>query len=189
MAMRFYPWHVDDADWDEQERRRPDEHDRRFRGIDYDEDSERYARPGYDEGFFGHSSLYGTRDPRHETYRSYDPDTRNFRRNRQHERTVNRLRQWMHEGPHTGRGPKDYVRSDASILEEACERLTRHGYVDATGITLKVEEGEVTLEGTVANRKEKRMAEDALESISGVRDIHNRLRVRREDEVEQVRGI
>ena len=35
----------------------------------------------------------------------------------------------------------------------------------------------MTLEGTVKNRHEKRMAEEALEDLSGVRDVHNRLRV------------
>ena len=84
---------------------------------------------------------------------------------------------WMKAGPHTGRGPKGYQRSDAAIQEEACVRLTQHGNVDATKTTVRVEEGEITLEGTVSSRREKRMAEDALETISGVKDIHNRLRV------------
>jgi osmotically-inducible protein OsmY len=88
---------------------------------------------------------------------------------------------WMQAGPHTGRGPKGYQRADATIQEEACERLTQHGYVDASNITVRVEAGEITLEGTVNSRREKRMAEDALENLSGMRDIHNRLRVQRPD--------
>ena len=35
------------------------------------------------------------------------------------------------------------------ILEDAHERLTRHGGVDASNITVNVEDGEITLEGTV----------------------------------------
>ena len=81
------------------------------------------------------------------------------------------------QGPHSGRGPQGYQRSSETIKEEACERLTRHGHVDASGIRIQVENGEITLEGTVKTRREKRLAEEALESLSGVRDIHNRLRV------------
>lgn len=182
--MAYRPWILYDREWyDDDDTRRPDEHDRRFRGIDYDEEGERYARPGYREGFFAHS-LYPTEfddlgPDHHETYRSYEGETRGHRRDRQRERTVERLRTWMHEGPHTGRGPQGYARSDASIHEEACDRLTHHGWVDATDITVNVEQGEVTLEGTAESRREKRMAEDALEDISGVKDIHNHLRIRR----------
>ena len=37
--------------------------------------------------------------------------------------------------------------------------------------------GEVTLVGVVRERPEKRMAEDAAEQVSGVREVHNQLRV------------
>jgi len=83
---------------------------------------------------------------------------------------------WM-AGPHSGRGPQGYQRSDARIEEDVCEHLTHHGMLDATGIQVRVENGEVTLAGTVESRQAKRLAEDILESISGVRDIHNQLRV------------
>jgi hypothetical protein len=88
---------------------------------------------------------------------------------------------WMNEGPHTGRGPKGYLRPDERIEEDANECLTRHGALDATNITVTVDNGEITLEGTVDSRRGKRLAEDALETISGVRDIHNRLRVAKGD--------
>jgi hypothetical protein len=85
-------------------------------------------------------------------------------------------------GPHSGRGPQGYQRSDARIEEDICEHLTHHGMLDATGIQVRVENGEVTLSGTVESRQAKRLAEDILDSISGVRDIHNQLRVRRDQE-------
>ena len=44
---------------------------------------------------------------------------------------------------------------------------------------MKVENGEVTLAGSVADRGEKRRAEDLIENISGVREVHNHLRVNR----------
>lgn len=84
------------------------------------------------------------------------------------------------QGPHAGRGPRGYQRSRESILDEACERLTRHGEIDARGIQVEVDNGEITLTGTVHSRHEKRLAEDILESISGVKDIHNQLRIQRQ---------
>jgi hypothetical protein len=88
---------------------------------------------------------------------------------------------WM-VGPHSGRGPRGYQRSDARIEEDVNERLTNHGMLDATGIQVRVENGEVTLTGTVESRQAKRLAEDILDSISGVKDIHNQLRVQRDQD-------
>lgn len=85
---------------------------------------------------------------------------------------------WLIEGPHTGRGPRGYRRSDERIQEEACERLTRHGQVDASDIDLEVRDGEVTLRGQVDDRRAKRLAEEAIESVPGVRDVQNQIRVR-----------
>ena len=80
-------------------------------------------------------------------------------------------------GPHAGRGPRGYQRADERIREDVCDRLCEHGYVDASLIEVTVQNGEVTLVGTVSERPEKRMAEDAAESVPGVREVHNQLRV------------
>jgi hypothetical protein len=109
-------------------------------------------------------------------HQGYDPG-----RSRQggDDRGVSAAGSWM-AGPHTGRGPQGYQRSDARIEEDVCEHLTHHGMLDATGIQVQVENGEVTLTGSVESRQAKRLAEDILEGISGVRDIHNQLRVQRD---------
>jgi BON domain-containing protein len=78
-------------------------------------------------------------------------------------------------GRHSGRGPRGYRRSDERIREDVNERLTFDGEVDATEILVRVENGEVTLEGTVGDRHQKRRAEDLAASARGVRDVHNRL--------------
>ena len=83
----------------------------------------------------------------------------------------------MGRGPHSGRGPKGYRRGDDRIREDICEVLYQHGEIDASEIEVQVQDGEVTLTGTVEDRWQKRAVEDALEQISGVRDVHNRLRV------------
>lgn len=80
-------------------------------------------------------------------------------------------------GPFAGRGPKSYVRSEERILEDVCERLRDHGEIDATNVAVRVVDREVILEGTVEDRRMKRLAEDVAESVRGVADVHNRLRV------------
>ena len=84
---------------------------------------------------------------------------------------------WDNEGPYRGRGPKGYRRSDERIRDEICDRLTAHGAIDASDIDVKVDNGEVTLEGTVADRRTKRLAEAVVDTVRGVVDIHNRLRL------------
>jgi hypothetical protein len=88
----------------------------------------------------------------------------------------------LQAGPHAGKGPKGYQRSDESIFEDACGRLSDHGWLDASDIEVQVDTGEVTLEGTVTDRRSKRLAEDLVASVSGVWDVHNRLRVPRDGE-------
>ena len=80
-------------------------------------------------------------------------------------------------GRFTGYGPKNYVRADTRIHEDVCERITADPFVDATDIDVRVTSGEVSLEGVVRTRDQKRRAEDAAASVPGVRDVHNRLRL------------
>lgn len=91
---------------------------------------------------------------------------------------------WLVPGPFTGVGPKGYRRSDNRICEEVCERISQHGRVDASEIEVDVNDGEVTLKGTVENRHTKRLVEEVADTVSGVTDIHNQMRVR-----EQVRTL
>jgi osmotically-inducible protein OsmY len=79
---------------------------------------------------------------------------------------------------HRGRGPRGYRRSDARILEDVNERLTDDPRLDASGLEVTVDGGEVTLSGTVDSREAKRRAEDIAESVSGVAYVVNRLRPR-----------
>jgi hypothetical protein len=85
---------------------------------------------------------------------------------------------WRAPGPFRGRGPKGYQRSDERIREDVCDRLTAHGFVDASDIDVTTRSGEVTLTGFVDSRDAKRAAEDCADEIPGVREVHNELRVR-----------
>jgi osmotically-inducible protein OsmY len=79
--------------------------------------------------------------------------------------------------PHRGKGPKGYERSDDRIHDEICERLTRHPLIDASLMDVSVKNREVTLTGEVLDRRMKHMAEDVVDEVFGVREIHNNLRV------------
>lgn len=78
-----------------------------------------------------------------------------------------------------GRGPKNYRRSDERIREDVCERLTLDDHIDATEVEVEVADGIVTLTGSVTERFAKRRAEDISESVHGVKDVENKLRVAR----------
>lgn len=119
---------------------------------------------GYGRGFFGTAYGLYTGRPEHEPHRGRAPPGREVR-------GAERV---------AGRGPKGYRRSDERILDEIVERLMRTG-VDAADVEIKVEHGEVTLTGFVAERREKRNIEEACEDVMGVEEVHNRIRVSRPD--------
>ena len=78
---------------------------------------------------------------------------------------------------HAGRGPRGYVRSDDRIREDVNDRLTDDWQLDATNIDVTVTGGEVMLNGTVADRADKRRAEDLAYAARGVADVRNNLRI------------
>lgn len=82
------------------------------------------------------------------------------------------------EADHRGRGPKGYRRSDERIREDVCDRLAGDRYVDASDIEVAVQDGEVTLSGSVDDRQARRRAEDLAEQVSGVSYVQVSLRVK-----------
>jgi BON domain-containing protein len=80
-------------------------------------------------------------------------------------------------GPHYGRGPRNYQRSDDRIREDVCERLSQHSYLDPSDVEIRVQNGEVTLQGHVEDRWAKRTVEEIAEGVSGVKEVHNHLRI------------
>lgn len=89
---------------------------------------------------------------------------------------------WVVLGPFAGQGPRNYQRSDDRIREEVCERMAQHGRLDASGLEVRVQDGEVTLTGSVTDRRGKRLAEDIADSVYGVREVHNQVRVSTSDQ-------
>ncbi|MGO4571324.1 BON domain-containing protein [Microvirga sp. 2TAF3] len=138
-------------------------------GSSYEEDRDRYG-----SGYFGRGS------------RDYG-DERSF-----FERAGDEVRSWFGDEEaerrrdmdmrrsaqyHRGRGPKGYQRSDERIREDVNDRLTDDPHIDASEIQVTVSSREVTLDGTVGSRFEKRHAEDIAEFVSGVTHVQNNLRV------------
>jgi len=89
-----------------------------------------------------------------------------------------RRRRMDQQREHRGRGPKGYRRSDERIKEDVNDRLSDDYYLDASDVEVTVTNTEVTLTGTVNSREDKRRAEDLAESVSGVSNVENRLRVK-----------
>ncbi|MEO7443850.1 MAG: BON domain-containing protein [Ferruginibacter sp.] len=80
-------------------------------------------------------------------------------------------------GPHIGKGPKGYTRTNERIKEDINEKFYHDSHLDASDIDISINEGEVTLSGTVNTREQKRRAEDLAERVGGVNDVQNQLKV------------
>jgi osmotically-inducible protein OsmY len=78
---------------------------------------------------------------------------------------------------YSGRGPKNYTRSDERIREEVNDRLTDNYRVDASDIDVEVNDRDVVLSGTVTTRFQKLVAESVAERVSGVKNVENRLKI------------
>lgn len=89
------------------------------------------------------------------------------------------LPEWAVPGPYTGVGPAGYRRSDDRICEDVCLRLTRDGQLDARGINVRVEGGEVYLTGTADSRQAKIQAENIAADVPGAIGVMNELKLRR----------
>jgi osmotically-inducible protein OsmY len=85
----------------------------------------------------------------------------------------------------SGIGPKGYKRKDESVKDEASELLCWSPEVDASEIELNVQNGVISLSGFVDSRHAKRLAEDLLEKIIGVKDIDNRLIIKKDLDMEE----
>jgi hypothetical protein len=81
------------------------------------------------------------------------------------------------ESDHRGLGPKGYSRSDQQIKDDVCDILYINREVDARSIIVEVRQSCVYLKGSVKDRNQKKVAESLVESIMGVQDIFNELRI------------
>jgi hypothetical protein len=94
----------------------------------------------------------------------------------EHSRRNHEMIGWRDEV--VGRGPKGYIRSDERIREDVCDRMCGLG-IDAGNVEVSVNNGEVTLAGTVADRYAKFELEEIADGVLGVKEVHNALRIER----------
>lgn len=80
-----------------------------------------------------------------------------------------------------GHGPRRAQPQDEDLLDTLCERLSGDPDIDASEIDVTVREGIVALSGTVPSRQARRDAEAIAESLRGVREVENHLRVEGKD--------
>lgn len=121
----------------------------------------------------GTSSSYGRREPLYN--RSWDEF-------REESGAGDRARQMKN------RGPKGYTRSDDRIREDLSDRLMSSYQVDSSDVEIQVQNGEVTLSGTVRSRAEKFGIEEIADEIVGVKEVNNQLRIKRETDEDRSRG-
>jgi osmotically-inducible protein OsmY len=167
------------GDWEPEANRRRYENQEYDRGLNEQRDLGRWDKyrdyPSSETGFQNDRTRRGNErswwDRASDEVSSWFGDDEAERRRQMDERR---------EGGHRGRGPKNYTRSDDRIKEDINDRLTDHDYLDASDIDVEVNAGEVVLSGFVHNRRDKRMAEDIVENITGVKNVENRIRVQQQ---------
>ncbi len=95
--------------------------------------------------------------------------------------TQGRDTQTMRGAERFGKGPKGYKRADERIKDDVCDRICHMRGMDASDVEIQVSGGEVTLTGTIQTRQMKWQLEHLIDSINGVTEIHNQLRMKRDD--------
>lgn len=81
------------------------------------------------------------------------------------------------EGQSSDTGRRGYKRPPDSLEAEVRDALQADGQVDASGIDVHVEDGTVTLKGTVTSADQQRLAETCARSVLGINDVRNLLTV------------
>lgn len=147
----------------------------------------RRLRDRDDYGQADYSSMYGYDSRSRSGYRAYDdgrreddgrydapregryPETRRY----EAARREGERRDWDTERRHACRdGPSDRV-----LWAVIMERLDDERRLDVSGVEVEVRDAEVTLNGTVRHKADKRRIED-IADIDGVANVQNNLRSR-----------
>lgn len=76
------------------------------------------------------------------------------------------------------KGPKGYERSDDRVREEIIDQLLTNAHVNLEDVSIDVSNGEVTLSGTVEDRRSRYDIEAIADGVWGVKDINNNLKVK-----------
>jgi osmotically-inducible protein OsmY len=69
--------------------------------------------------------------------------------------------------------------SDKALEIAIKKKLLSNGEVDTHNFAIEVDEGVVKLEGDVSGRHAKRVIDECLSKMEGIRHVENRLKIRR----------
>ena len=83
---------------------------------------------------------------------------------------------WLLPGLGISHDSPIYQRSNEQISKDAYQRIEQHPLLETSCIDLNIEQGKVTIDGTVETLNLKEMLEQTLYHISGVSYVDNRLR-------------
>ncbi|MBF6987911.1 BON domain-containing protein [Cupriavidus sp. IK-TO18] len=135
----------------------------------------RYQRNERDGGYGGYGG-YG--EPERYGYRRWQ-DERYEREARGYGDIGDLGDEWDAPTQRRPAGPRNYRRDDDRIHDDVCNRLARDDELDVSDVEVRVQEGVVTLEGKVNDRRTKYDIEDIAERVFGVQDVINHIRVQR----------
>ena len=79
------------------------------------------------------------------------------------------------QGPHAGRGPIGWTRTDARLAEAVSEAMSEDRLLDARGIEVTVEAGVVVLCGQVVSAADVLQAERVARRSGGAAEVRNEL--------------
>jgi osmotically-inducible protein OsmY len=140
------------------------------------------GQSGYDseqQGQFGHQQQYQQRGYGWEQERSGQGNYFGMGQGSYGQGEGNRQsRRSGREARRNGWSPKNYTRSDERIREEINDEFMANNEFDPSEVEVTVNQGEVTLTGTVESRHEKWCAEDLAEDVLGVKEVINQLRIK-----------
>jgi hypothetical protein len=153
-----------------------------------DRDAERRApgdpRDRYDYGQADYSTDYAYDPQRRAGYRVADErdygrrmDTGDYPAREPPRSFTERAGEFFSGRPTPPAAPRRRGPSDRVLWAVIVERLEDERRLDLRGLEVIVEDGEVTLNGTVRRKEDKRRIEDVAD-IEGVRHVQNNLRVR-----------
>jgi BON domain len=91
-------------------------------------------------------------------------------------RELNR-KPFLNEVDYSGKGPRGWKLTDQKMMERVCEVLLHSHEVDPTDIEVFVKDHVVTLKGKIRSKGMRRVAEDLVGSVPGVRDVFSELKI------------
>ncbi|WNG41415.1 BON domain-containing protein [Archangium violaceum] len=171
-------------DYDQDRGYNPGNYNQGYYNQGYSNTQGNYGSVGYSERDLGYDRGYGTYGVRDRNEGLYG--RRDYNERGPIERLGDRFREGLRKLG--GKAPKAYTRSDDRIREDIYDRLM-HGWVNAEHVEVQVKNGEVTLTGLVEERRDKRVIEDIIEDVLGVKDVHNQLKVGTSEQFSTTTGV